>query len=79
MIALVITSFVLVAVMSYYIGKHQERIEWNKLIKDGILPKPRQPRLSKDEIDYWITRWSKLRQSPKRDMAIKIWSNMESE
>ena len=79
MIALVITSFVLVAVMSYYIGNHQERIEWNKLIKDGILPKPTQPRLSKDEIDYWITRWSKLRQSPKRDMAIKIWSSMESE
>ena len=42
MIALVITSFVLVAIMSYYIGKHQERIEWNKLIKDGILPKPKQ-------------------------------------
>ena len=79
MIALFIVPIVLVAFVFFYLGKHQERIEWNKLIKDGILPKPTQPRLSKDEIDYWITRWSKLRQSPKRDMAIKIWSSMESE
>jgi hypothetical protein len=42
MTALIITSFVLVAFISYYLGKHQERIEWNKLIKDGILPKPKQ-------------------------------------
>jgi preprotein translocase subunit SecG len=40
MTALIITLFVLVAFVFYYIGKHQERIEWNKLIKDGILPKP---------------------------------------
>lgn len=40
MTALIITSFVFVAFVFYYIGKHQERIEWNKLIKDGILPKP---------------------------------------
>jgi len=25
----------------YVIGKHQERIKWNDLIKDGILPKPK--------------------------------------
>ncbi len=40
MTALIITSFLFVASVFYYIGKHQERIEWNKLIKDGILPKP---------------------------------------
>lgn len=40
MIALFIVPIVLVASVFYYIGKHQERIEWNKLIKDGILPKP---------------------------------------
>jgi len=30
----------IVAFVFFYLGKHQERIEWNKLIKDGILPKP---------------------------------------
>lgn len=35
-----IVLFMLVAYVFYYIGKHQERLEWNKLIKDGILPKP---------------------------------------
>ena len=40
MTVLIITSFVFVAFLFYYIGKHQERIEWNKLIKDGIIPKP---------------------------------------
>ena len=40
MTVLIITSFVFVAFVFYYIGKHQERIEWNKLIKDGIIPKP---------------------------------------
>jgi len=36
----IIILFVLVASVFFYIGKRQERIEWNKLIKDGILPKP---------------------------------------
>jgi len=40
MIALFIVPIVLVAFVFFYLGKHQERIEWNKLIKDGILPKP---------------------------------------
>lgn len=40
MTASIIILFVLVASVFYYIGKHQERIDWNKLIKDGILPKP---------------------------------------
>lgn len=34
MTALIITLFVWVAFVFYYIGKHQERIEWNKLIND---------------------------------------------
>ena len=46
MTAVVITLFTLVASVFYYIGKHQERIEWNKLIKDGILPKPQSQQFS---------------------------------
>ncbi len=42
MIALFIVPIVLVAFVFFYLGKHQERIEWNKLIKDGILPKPKK-------------------------------------
>ena len=30
--------------------------------------------MSKDEIKFWIERWSKLKPSPQRDMVIKIWS-----
>ena len=28
------------------------------------------------EIKKWIDRWSKLKQSPQRDMVIKIWSRL---
>jgi hypothetical protein len=42
MIALVIIALVLVASISFFLGKHQERIEWNKLINEGILPKPKK-------------------------------------
>jgi Tfp pilus assembly protein PilW len=42
MIALFIVPIVLVAFVSFYLGKSQERAEWNKLIKDGILPKLKQ-------------------------------------
>jgi len=42
MIALIIIWFVLVAGISFYLGKHQERVQWNKLIKEGILPTPKQ-------------------------------------
>jgi preprotein translocase subunit SecG len=42
MTAVIITLFVLVAFVFYYIGKYQERIEWNKLIKNGTLPKPKK-------------------------------------
>lgn len=40
MVVVIITLFVLVASVFYYIGKHQERVDWNNLIKEGILPKP---------------------------------------
>jgi hypothetical protein len=33
------------------------------------------PLLSKEEIEHWINRWKMLKQSPRRDMVIKIWSN----
>jgi hypothetical protein len=32
--------------------------------------------MSQDEIKLWIDRWSKLKPSLKRDMVIKIWSNL---
>jgi hypothetical protein len=42
MIALFIVQNVVIAFVFFYLGKNQERTEWNKLIKDGILPKPKQ-------------------------------------
>ena len=30
--------------------------------------------MKKEEVKHWIDRWSKLKPSPQRDMAIKIWS-----
>ena len=30
--------------------------------------------MKKGEIKHWVDRWSKLKPSPQRDMAIKIWS-----
>jgi len=33
------------------------------------------PLLSKEEIEHCINRWKMLKQSPRRDMVIKIWSN----
>jgi hypothetical protein len=38
MIGLFIVPIVLVAFVFFYLGKNQERTEWKKLIKDGILP-----------------------------------------
>lgn len=32
--------FLLVTIVFFYLGKYTERIEWNKLIERGILPKP---------------------------------------
>ena len=42
MIALFIVPIVLVAFVFFYLGKNQERTEWKKLIKDGILTKLKQ-------------------------------------
>jgi hypothetical protein len=42
MIGLFIVPIVVTAFVSFYFGKSQERAEWNKLIKDGILPKPKK-------------------------------------
>jgi hypothetical protein len=30
--------------------------------------------MSKEEIQHWIDRWSRLKPSPIRDAVIKIWS-----
>jgi hypothetical protein len=30
----------LFSILFFYLGRYVERIEWNKLIKNGILPKP---------------------------------------
>jgi hypothetical protein len=30
--------------------------------------------MSKEEIQHWIDRWSRLKPSPTRDEVIKIWS-----
>lgn len=32
--------FLLVVIVFFCLGKYAERIEWNKLIEKGILPKP---------------------------------------
>jgi hypothetical protein len=36
MIALFIVQNVVIAFVFFYLGKHQERIEWNKLIQEEI-------------------------------------------
>lgn len=30
--------------------------------------------MTKQQIKFWVDRWSKLPPSPQRDMVIKIWS-----
>jgi hypothetical protein len=35
-----------------------------------------QNKMAREEIKKWIDRWSKLKPSPKRDVAIKIWSRL---
>jgi hypothetical protein len=32
--------------------------------------------MNKEKIEHWINRWKVLKQSPQRDMTIKIWSNL---
>jgi len=32
--------------------------------------------MTKEEIKYWVDRWKRLKPSSRRDMVIKIWSNI---
>jgi hypothetical protein len=32
--------------------------------------------MTKEEIQHWIDRWSKLKPTPQRNMVIKIWSRL---
>ena len=41
-----------VSIVSYLIGKYYERYQWNKLIKQGKIPQPKNPRSKHDE--YWV-------------------------
>ena len=40
MTSVLILLFICVAFVFFYIGKYNERVHWNKLIEDGIIPKP---------------------------------------
>jgi hypothetical protein len=44
----------IVAITSFLIGKYTERLQWNKLIKLGRIPKPNNPNLNHS--DYWANR-----------------------
>lgn len=33
--------------------------------------------MSKEEIQHWINRWKRLKPSPRRDMAIKMWEELK--
>jgi hypothetical protein len=35
-----ILAILVVAIVFFYLGKYIERIEWNKLIQNGKIPKP---------------------------------------
>ena len=41
----------LIAINAYLLGKYHERRQWNRLIKDGHLPRPNNPSL--DHSQYW--------------------------
>jgi hypothetical protein len=51
MIILIIT----IAIVSFLIGKYTERLQWNKLIKVGKLPRPKNTKLNHQ--DYWASRF----------------------
>jgi hypothetical protein len=61
MIALFIVPIIVTAFVFFYLGRNQERIEWNKLIKDGTLPKPIQEGKTKSNTKPFI---GKGRQAP---------------
>lgn len=37
---LLISAFIIIFIVGFYIGKIQERKDWNKLIEKGIIRKP---------------------------------------
>lgn len=41
----------IIAILSYFIGKYVERFKWNKLIRVGVIPRPKNPKLNHK--DYW--------------------------
>ena len=47
---------------------------WNKLVSEDRDKRIEGLLMTKQEIKEWVTRWSKLPSSDKRDMVIKIWS-----
>ena len=44
-----------VAIVSFLVGKYTERVQWNKLIKLGKLPRPTNRNLNHDQ--YWANRY----------------------
>jgi len=51
LITLTVLTLILTAAISYSIGKQRERLEWNKLIRDGKIPRPTNPNI--DHSEYW--------------------------
>ena len=45
-----------VAVVSFIVGRYHERFQWNKLIKMGKLPRPKNSKLNHQ--DYWANRFN---------------------
>lgn len=39
-----IVSNIILMILTYWCGRYQERINWNKLIQAGVLPRPRSAR-----------------------------------
>ncbi len=50
MLALIIL-LPIVAITSFLIGKYTERLQWNKLIKSGVIPRPKNRNLNHSQ--YW--------------------------
>ena len=46
----------IVAITGFLIGKYSERLQWNKLIKLGKIPRTTNPNLNHE--DYWANRWN---------------------
>jgi hypothetical protein len=46
-----ILSTLSIATVSFLIGKYSERLQWNKLIKSGRIPRPSNSKLHHNK--YW--------------------------